>query len=244
MLDFCLILAISPPYPIIIRELASDLEEANACNTELSLELGKMKVHCDDLQTELNKAQIAESDACHELEVSLRDRELEVDSMLTQANEAAVRFTHAFSESMQERAARLTLEIDSLHAQVAALSQDLELMTDSEKKVCIERDSAVAAAADFERLFLEEKKTSQHHLSRQSLLQEKVRLLTDQIHAAHEQIASISQNLEQLTVLDAQARAERDSAVASASKFQRMLFQEQKASQVPAAAFLCRLTCC
>jgi hypothetical protein len=102
----------------------------------------------------------------------------------------------------------------------------------------------VAAAADFERLFLEEKKTSQHHLSRQSLLQEKVRLLTDQIHAAHEQIASISQNLEQLTVLDAQARAERDSAVASASKFQRMLFQEQKASQVPAAAFLCRLTCC
>lgn len=206
--------------------MEADLEDANACNSELNLELEEMKGHCEDLQSATKAMQVAESHARHELEICVQNHQVEIDAMIRQAQEGAAKFTQTVSESVNQKVGALTDEIDELNQEIASMV----LIRD-------ERDSAVAQVAEFQRMITEEQRKSQRYLSQQASLQEKVALLTDEIDELHVQIASLSQDLETLMVSERKARVDHDSAVAAAADCKRLLLEEQKTCQVSAIAF-------
>lgn len=197
--------------------MEADLEDANACNSELNLELEEMKGHCEDLQSATKVMQVAESHARHELEICVQNHQVEIDAMIRQAQEGAAKFTQTVSESVNQKVGALTDEIDELNQEIASMA----LIRD-------ERDSAVAQVAEFQRMITEEQRKSQRYLSQQ----EKVALLTDEIDELHVQIASLSQDLETLMVSERKARVDHDSAVAAAADCKRLLLEEQKTCQV------------
>lgn len=216
----------------LARELDAKFQIADSCNRELNLELEQMKEHSENLHVALQTARAEESRARHDLEISVRNHQLEVDALIRQAQDGAAKFTSTVSETVNQRVAPLNRKIDELNQEIASLS----LVRD-------ERDAAIAKAADFQRMFFEEQRKSQRYLSQQVPLQEKLSLLTDDVGALRMQIASMSLELEKAIDLEKKTRLERDSAVASAAECKRVLLEEQRTSQVT-TKYVYDGTCC